>query len=228
MNPAPGSPVVFDAAVPFGFGIAQLALDIDLHFDLIQQALDIGLQAEDLHGLTPQQLMLYLSVPPAPPTPLAPLVDHDWTSPGEKRCETCLFRAAKCYCHTCSVGFLCYHCMDAGHGDHNIIRSLDMVARVDLTSDGIVSVDYVPKHGAVPLCGHRVSYPLPACSKCVPLMRLTKAQCPICFEEEEGMLSACPSCKKTIACQCCWKALVSDAVRHDKHLACPLCRTVVL
>jgi len=197
----------------------------DLH--LVQEALQSGLQPADLFGVTNAQLALYLQAPPAAPTPLAPLVDH-YVSPGARPCQNCGPRAAKGYCASCPGGrWLCFACMDAEHSDHTIVRLADMVERVDLTSD-CVSVAFVPKYEAVPLCGHREAYSSPACPKCHPLMRLASAGCPICYEDEEGMLSGCPSCKNTMACPCCWKKLVSAAASHGKHVACPLCRTVVL
>jgi hypothetical protein len=195
---------------------------------LVQQAMQMGMQPADLLGMTDQQLGFFLAAHQPPPAALAPLTDSKY-EPGHGLCVGCWILSPKVYCSPCKKP-LCYKCMDAAHADaeHKCVRYRDVIDCVDLTDDGDGAVDRVVKYGAVPLCGHRDTYSSAACTLCQPLMRMAKTQCVICLDDVEGMLTTCPSCANPVGCASCWKTLVTDAVRHGKHVSCPLCRVVVV
>ncbi len=214
-------PVLF-AMHPAVAAVVAASYGLDLH--LFQQAMLAGMQPQDMWGVTNAQLQAFLVVPPPAVLPPLPLVDVA-AAPGERCCSKCAVMAIKVWCATCGEGcFLCYACMDSDHGDHEILRKKDVVEALDLTGEAVVASYAKAFPPRAPLCGHRDAYDAPACAKCSPLMRFDKAQCPICMEDGRDMHSSCPQCANVMACQACWKTLVTDAATAAKAVACPLCR----
>ena len=204
---------------------AVWAATYGLDLPLLIQAMENGLEEQDLWGVTAQQLHQFLNVPPPAVHPPHALLDVA-AGPDETCCSKCALMAIVVWCATCSdATFLCYGCMDACHAGHEIMRKKDVVEAWDLTGE-VAAASYAKAFPPrVPLCGHRDTYADAACAKCTPLMRYDKAQCPICLDDASDMHSSCPKCANVMACQACWKTLVTGS--WEKPVVCPMCRNPI-